>query len=202
MNPEAGTDFARQLLVPARTGRALRISVGQLFAVVDVEGGQVGDLFMFAADGSNEYLSASHTRMTTGRLFPSVGQAFASDKRQAMATVVEDNHSGDHDMLCAACDPERYRLLGAPSGHASCAENLMAASSSAGFNVEIVPQPVNVFMRVRVSNGTIELLPAVSRPGDRLVMRAERDLLVVLSACPQELSPVNNGTISDLALAY
>lgn len=175
---------------------------GKRFAVVDIDGGQVGDLFMFASDPTDEYLSASHTRMTTGRLFPAEGQAFASDRRQPMATVIEDRYKGDHDMLCAACDPERYRQLGAEPGHASCAENLKAAARATGLTLQVVPQPVNVFMRVRVSDGVLELLPAVSQPGDRLVMRAERDLVVILSACPQDLSPVNNGVISDLALDY
>ena len=195
--------MSKRLLISAGSADAIRVTAGKSFAVVDVEGGQVGDLFMFADDGSGEFLSASHTRMTTGRLFPLEGQAFASDKRRTMATVVEDNHHGDHDMLCAACDPERYRQLGAGPGHASCAENLKAALESIGMPSDVVPQPVNVFMRVRLSDeGTLELLPAISKPGDRLVLRAERDLVVVLSACPQDLSPVNNGFITDLALEY
>ncbi|MGH9106694.1 MAG: DUF1989 domain-containing protein, partial [Acidimicrobiales bacterium] len=160
MSADVGGALSKRLVVPGGSGGAIRVAKGQQFAVVDVEGGQVGDLFMFADDESKEYLSASHTRMTTGRLFPAEGQAFASDRRQPLATVVEDRHKGDHDMLCAACDPERYRLLGAEPGHASCAENLAAAAASAGLTLAVVPQPVNVFMRVQVSDGALELLPA------------------------------------------
>lgn len=200
---DPGANLSERLLVPRGSGRAIRVAAGKPFAVVDIEGGQVGDLFMFADDGSGEFLSASHTRMTTGRLFPLEGQAFASDQRRPMATVLEDDHQGNHDMLCAACDPARYRQLGADPGHASCAANLKSALESVGLPVEVIPQPVNVFMRVRASDdGSIELLPAISKPGDRLVMRAERDLVVILSACPQDLSPVNSGFITDLALEY
>lgn len=202
MSFDTADSLSRQLRVAAGTGGVIRVSKGNPFAVIDLEGGQVGDLFMFADDGSNEYLSASHTRMTTGRLFPIEGQAFTSDKRQPMATIIEDRYGGEHDMLCAACDPERYRLLGADPDHASCAENLRTSALSVGLSVNIVPQPVNVFMRVREENGVLELLPATSRPGDRLVLKAERDLVVILSACPQDLSPVNNHTITDLALQY
>jgi len=202
MTDREAITFAERLVVPGGRGGAIRVGQGQLFAVVDLQGGQVGDLFAFSDDGTGEFLSASHTRMTTARLFPAVGQAFASERRRPLATVVEDTHQGNHDMLCAACDEERYLGLGAQADHPNCADNLRLALADSGLSVDIVPQPVNVFMRVRLVAGSIELLPAVSRAGDRLVLRADRPLVVVLSACPQDLSPVNNGVITDLALDY
>lgn len=202
MTAEPSAGFANRLVVAGGTGGAMRVKAGQRFAVVDLQGGQVGDLFAFADDGTSESVSASHTRMTTGRLFPQVGQAFASQRREPLATVIEDDHGGDHDMLCAACDQARYLGLGAGPDHPSCADNLKRAAASAGVTVDFVPQPVNVFMRVRLDAGVVNLLPAVSRPGDRLVLRAERPLVVVLSACPMDLSPVNNHIITDLAIDY
>lgn len=195
-----GIVFTERIVVPGGEGRATRVAEGQIFAVVDLEGGQVGDLFLFAEDGSGGFHSASHTRMTTGRMFPLVGQAFASEHRRPLATVIEDDQRGGHDMLCAACDSQRYLALGALPGHRNCSDNLLEAVQGAGHQVTHVPQPVNVFMRVAVVGDQLELLPAVSKPGDRLVLRAETALVVVLSACPQDLSPVNNGVITDLAL--
>jgi uncharacterized protein YcgI (DUF1989 family) len=193
--------FGSETIVPARQGRAIRLRQGQLFAVVDVEGGQVGDLFAFTTDEAEEYLSARHTRMTTGRLFPLPGQAFASNQRRPLVTVIDDPHDGGHDMLCAACDSERYRQLGV-EGHENCADNCRQAADAEGISVRDVPQPVNIFMRVKVENQALELLPATSQPGDRLVLRAEAPLVIVLSACPQDLSPVNNWTPTSLALQY
>ena len=68
--------------VPAREGRAVRVEAGRSFRVVDVDGGQVGDLFAFCLDDLGEYLSAEHTRAELFRLFPRVGESFVSNRRR------------------------------------------------------------------------------------------------------------------------
>ena len=148
--------------VPAREGRALRVAAGRAFRVIDVAGGQVGDLFAFASP--DEYLSASHTRAHARRLFPAVGEAFHSNRRRPLLELVADDSPGVHDMLIAACDPERYRELGVHEPHASCAENLLRAFPGAPF----VPQPVNLFMNIPV-DGRRARVPARAdgRPATR-----------------------------------
>jgi uncharacterized protein YcgI (DUF1989 family) len=59
-----------RVVVPAGAGRAVRVREGERVRVVDVEGGQVGDVFAFVVQDPGEHLSASHTRTSTGRLFP------------------------------------------------------------------------------------------------------------------------------------
>jgi len=145
---------------------------GEQLRIVDVEGGQVGDLFAFAAADPGEYLSASHTRTSTSRLFPRVGEQFMTNRRRPILTLVADTSPGVHDMLIAACDPERYRMLGAP-GHASCADNVHHALAQIGLATDAVPQPVNVFMNIPVgTEGDLSWLPAVSRPGDAVTFTA------------------------------
>ncbi|MEI7761224.1 MAG: urea carboxylase-associated family protein [Thermoleophilia bacterium] len=117
----------KRLVVPAREGRAFMVTAGQTVTVVDIEGQQVADLFCFGANDPCEYLSAEHTRVALGRLFPHVGQRFESNRHRAILTLVADDSPGVHDMLCAACTPERYQLLGAEGWHASCEENLRSA---------------------------------------------------------------------------
>jgi len=159
--------------------------------VVDVEGGQVGDVFAFAVDDPSEYLSASHTRTHTSRLFPHIGEAFVTNRRRPILTLVADTSPGAHDMLIAACDPERYRALGAPD-HASCANNLRTALSRLGLQTDVIPQPVNVFMRIPVGpGGDLSWLPAASRAGDAITFAAAMDCVVVVSACPQDLNAIN-----------
>jgi uncharacterized protein YcgI (DUF1989 family) len=188
--------------VPARTGIAIDVDAGQRLAVVDVDGGQVGDLFAFNRADLSEYLSASHTRAFNSRLFPAVGQAFMSSRRRPMLWVLADTSPGYHDLLVAACDPARYQQLGVEGWHASCAENLATALAARGLTAGHVPQPFNLFMRTPpAADGTIRWLPAETKPGDRFEMTAEQDLVVVLSACPSELSGINAGGLSDLALA-
>jgi len=187
-------------IVPARAGRAVRVARGQFVRVTDLAGQQVGDLFAFPGDQTTEHLSASHTRLTTGRLFPAIGESFVTTERRPILTLVEDTSPGFHDLLIAACDRARYDLLGAPD-HPSCAENLAAALSTLGLATPVVPQPVNVFMQVPVgADGTLESLPAATKPGDSITFRAELDCVVAVSSCPQDLTWLNGPGPTDLAL--
>jgi uncharacterized protein len=188
---EATNNITSRTVVPAGSGRAVSLRAGQLVRVVDIEGGQVGDVFAFAADDPAEHLSASHTRAHTSRLFPRTGEPFVTNRRRPILTLIADTSPGIHDMLIAACDPERYQALGA-SGHASCASNLRNALSEIGLRTDVIPQPVNVFMRIPVgASGDLSWLPAASRPGDAITFAAAVDCVFVLSACPQDLNAIN-----------
>lgn len=178
----------------------MRVAAGQTFRVVDIQGGQVGDLFAFRDGDLREYLSASHTRARTSRLFPAVGEAFVSNRRCPLLELVADDSPGTHDMLIAACDAERYRELGVEGWHASCAENLASALAAHGLCLPFVPQPVNVFMNIPVSAAQLEWLPAATQAGASLTLHALLDVLVVLSACPQDVVSINGGQPTALAL--
>ncbi|MCV7169234.1 urea carboxylase-associated family protein [Mycobacterium manitobense] len=194
------TNTNARRVVPAGTGRAVRLARGARLRVVDLEGGQVGDLFAFVADDPEEHLSASHTRTSTGRLFPRAGEHFVTTRRRPILTLIEDTSPGVHDMLIAACDAARYRALGAPH-HPSCADNLRTALTSVDLHCEVVPQPVNVFMNIPVSGGgELRWLPAVSRPGDSVTFEAELTSVVVVSACPMDLNSINGERPTALAL--
>jgi uncharacterized protein YcgI (DUF1989 family) len=181
------------VVVPAREARAVRVSRGKRVRLVDLEGGQVIDLFAFVADDPSEYASAEHTRVHVNRLFPRVGESFVTNRRRPILLFEDDSSPGAHDMLCAACDPERYRQLGFRGHHASCRENLERVMEDLGSKLIAIPQPINVFMNVRVrGDGSLEWGPAMTRPGDHVVLRALMDVLLVVSACPQDLNEINN----------
>ncbi|MGW5704079.1 DUF1989 domain-containing protein [Amycolatopsis japonica] len=190
--------------VPPGTAKAVRVAAGDLIRVIDVDGGQVGDVFAFR-DGAGteltEHHSAAHTRAGVDRLFPAVGEAFLTDLRRPILTLVEDTSPGEHDMLIPACDPARYTALGAP-GHRSCAVNLQEALAAEGLSFTgPTPQPINVFMRVPVGEGgRLNWLTANSRPGDAVTLRAEMDCVVVVSACPQDLVRISEAGLSPLAI--
>lgn len=191
--------------VPAREGRAIALRAGESVRVVTEEGGQVGDLFAAVvgktAGETVEWLSAAHTRGQHGRLFPLVGQAFVTDRRRPVLTLVDDTSPGRHDMLVPACDPARYRALGALGWHASCAENLRLALAGTGIDVSAVPQPVNLFMDVPVTaTGELVWRESPAGPGAAVTLRAELDCVMVVSACPQDLAPVNAGGPKSLLL--
>ncbi|SEH01014.1 hypothetical protein SAMN05444920_118203 [Nonomuraea solani] len=191
----------KRTIVPAREARAVRVTAGQRVSVVDLEGGQVGDVFAFVSTSASEHLSAAHTRAATNRLFPEVGQQFVTDRRRPILTLVSDTSPGWHDMLIPACDQARYAALGVKGGHASCADNLDRALAAMGLSAAFTPQPVNVFMRIPVQDdGRLPWLPAAGRPGDAITFRAETDCVVVVSACPQDLVEINGGEPTSLAI--
>jgi hypothetical protein len=193
--------MAERIEIPAREGRAVRVRAGQSFRVVDLDGQQVADVFAFVDPDVAEYLSAEHTRVALGRLFPRAGEAFVTNRRRPILTFVADTSPGIHDMLCAACGPERYALLGHDGWHASCEENLLAAMHGLGFDDVEVPQPVNIFENNPIlSDGTLGIEPAPSAAGDAVTFRAELDAIVVVSACPQDITTLNGGTPSRIGL--
>lgn len=190
-----------RVVVPGGHGASVIVEAGQRVAVEDVEGGQVGDLFAFNAADTTEFASASHTRVSIAKLFPIPGDVILSDRRRPMLDLEEDTSPRLHDTLYAACDPRRYELLGADPSHRSCATNLLEVMAEHGGLEVPVPQPFNVFMDVRCrQDGTLDVLPASSRAGDRLVFRAAMDCIVVLSSCPMDLVPISGHRITSLAL--
>ena len=189
--------------IPAREGRAVRMSAGDRVRVIDPEGGQVADVFAFCADDVSEYHSAQHTRAVVDRLFPLPGEQFVTNRRRPILTLEEDNTPGIHDMLIAACDPARYEGLGVEGWHASCEENLHRALETLGARPipRFAPQPINLFMNTPArADGTIEWLPAETKAGDHVLLRAELDLIVAVSACPQDIVAINQRRPSPIAI--
>lgn len=196
-----GAGPGTRIIVPAREGRGVRLPAGWRLRVADVEGQQVGDLFAYRADDVDEHASAEHTRVGISRLFPRVGEPFLSNRRRPILTLVADESPGVHDMLLAACDPARYASLGVSGWHASCAENLRSVMAGLGHPEVAIPQPINLFMDIPIeADGALGWRPAPTRPGDSVTLRAEMDVLVVLSACPQDLNPINGPGPSSLSM--
>lgn len=191
----------KRIEVPAGEGRAALVEAGTSFKVIDPDGGQVGDLFAFAASDISEFVSASHTRPAIGKLFPKPGDQVLSNRRRPMLILEEDTSPGRHDMLYAACDPARYRLLGVQQGHRSCEQNLLEAMEAVGFSKVQIPQPLNIFMEVLVgTDESVRIQTATSKVGDYVSFRALVDCYVALSSCPMDVIAISAGGVSPLVL--
>ncbi len=179
-------------VIPARGGRAVRMVRGAEIEIINPSGTQVVDTWAVCPPDGAEHMSMEHTRVALGRLVPRPGDALYSNGRRALMTLVADTSPGIHDTLMASCDAERYRQLGAEGDHDSCAGNFAAALRELGETPPAVPAPLNLFMNVPwTADGSLSFAPPRSRPGDLVRLRAETDLILVLSACPQDLVPVN-----------
>jgi len=179
------------LTIPARRGLAVRIEAGQSFAVVNTHGGQVVDFWAFAADDLSEHVSMRHTRNAHYRLAPRPGDTLVSNRRRVLLTMTADTSPGVHDTLIPCCDAARYAELGHP-GHDNCADNMRDAMRALGLKPPEPPAPFNLFMNIPVAaDGSLSAHPPVAKIGDEVSFRAETDLVLVFSACPHNILPVN-----------
>ena len=143
-----------------------------------------------------------HTRNGCRKLVPVVGECFVTTLRRPILTLVEDTLPGVHDTLIPCCDSARYAELGYEN-HASCADNMAYGLSALGIDPPAPPAPLNIFMNIPVGpTGRIEIVPPVSAPGDYIVLGAEIDCVVALSACPHDIFPVNGAEATPRDVAY
>ncbi len=185
--------------VPARTGAGFTVETGELIRITDLQGSQPVDFWAFTGADHLEFLSCEHTKPSIERLFPHVGDSAYTNRRRAIVTVVDDTSPGQHDMQFAACDPTRYAELGVEGYHESCQENLHTALAGFGIRLDFTPQPWNLFTNFFVNpDGTFTIKAPESKPGDHIVLRAELDASIVVSACPQDQNLTCGGTPTDI----
>ncbi|MEM7221894.1 MAG: urea carboxylase-associated family protein [Pseudomonadota bacterium] len=178
--------------LPAGHGKAFSLTRGQSARIALPEGPQVVDAWAFCKPDLAEFLSAEHTRSCLEKLIPSVGDALYSNRRAPILTITDDTSPGVHDLLLSACDNERYLLLGHEGPHRTCTDNLREALAVLGLAPPKVPSPFNIFENVTIgTDGRLAIAPPVARTGDALTLRAARDLILVLSACPMDIAPTN-----------
>lgn len=178
-------------VIPPQRGWAGRVKAGQYIRLTDPRGRQCGDFWAFNAENLDEHLSAMHTRVWVNKLCPVPGESFHSNHRRPILQMVADT-CGVHDLLTASCDPHRYRLYGLQQEHRSCEGNLREVMTPYfGLKHFYVPQPFNVFANVPIGpDGSVLNGPAPSKPGDYIVLKAWIDVIVAISACPQEFNPI------------
>ena len=180
------------ITIPARSGTAALVSAGQHIKVINTHGTQVVDTWAFNANDLTEFQSNEHTRATLVNMTFKPGDSLYSNNRRAILDVVEDTTPGVHDLLMAACDNYRYKLLGCTEYHDNCSDNLMKAMNDLDMKISDVPSPINLFMNIPwTSEGQLSWEAPVSKPGEYILLRAAMDCVIAFSACPQDMLPIN-----------
>ena len=173
-------------------GRAVPLGKGEAVRLVNTFGSQVVDTWALAAGDVSEYMSVEHTRRMLFNLFPKQGDTLYSNRREPMLLLEEDTSPGKHDMLFACCDKWLYKHYGSPPGHRNCRDNFIEALFEAGQDALLVPNPLNLWMNIPVTDSEkIGMEPPLSRSGDHVLLRALKDVIVVFSACPMDVTPIN-----------
>ena len=194
---------AERYLIPARQGRAVRLKKDALLTIFNPHGNQVCDFFAIVENNPSEFLSMEHCRTALGRIYVGNGDVLVSNRRRPLIEIVEDTSPGVHDILIACCDLPRYQQLGASGYHDNCADNFKMSLSAIGEKATHVPSPFNIWMNIPVSaSGEYKWLPPVSMPGDHIVLKAHEDCIAVMSACPQDMTPVNGSNTAPTNLEF
>jgi uncharacterized protein YcgI (DUF1989 family) len=189
--------------VSERSGKAFPLATGQTVRVINTLGQQVVDSWAFAQADLTEVMSMEHTRASLSRIFPRVGDSLVTNRRRSILTVAADTSPGVHDTLIAACDRYRYEQLGCKEYHDNCTDNLRAALAALGLTPPETPSPFNLFMNIPVAgDGSVSFEAPLCKAGDYIALRAEMDCIVALSACPQDLLPINGTDRKPTGFSY
>lgn len=176
---------------------AVEVKTGQFLQITDVQGKQVADFVAFNAADRAEYLSVAHTRSANASVMLQQGMSLYSNRRAPMLELIEDT-VGRHDLLFAACDPKRYEELDAPE-HANCRTALADALAPFDIESDRIPDPVNWFMNVAIrQRGELEVREPISERNDHVLLTATIDLVVAISACPQDKNATNGFSPTDI----
>jgi len=203
ISPDGRAEIGTTYRVPPRCGVAVRMAAGQSIRVINTHGTQVCDFWAFCDGNLLEILSMGHCHTETGSIMPAVGDLLVSNRRRPMLRIVSDDSPGVHDTVIASCDWPRYRVLGCTEYHDNCADNLRMAMIAIGEAAPLVPDPFNLWMNIPVSpQGRISWQAPVSSAGNSIVMQAQTDIIAVMSACPQDLTPVNGDALAPTELHF
>ncbi|MCX5402360.1 urea amidolyase associated protein UAAP2 [Streptomyces sp. NBC_00102] len=179
--------------VPARAAWSAIVREGQWLTVTDLHGNQAADFLVYDAHDTSVRYSVPDTVQAQGNVFLTTGSVLMSNEHTPLMTVVEDT-CGRHDTLGGACSKESNTLRYGHhtwSQHA-CVENFLAEGVRHGLGKPDLVSNINWFMNVPVEeDGTLGIVDGLSAPGLKVVLRAETDVLALLSNCPQINNPCN-----------
>ena len=185
------------VVVPARAPFSAVVKAGQIVRIVDLESQQAVDALFYNANDYGERYSAQDTLAAQaaagGTYYLGMGSVLLSNEGRAMATIVGDT-CGFHDTCAGACSCESNTVR---FGHEtrfmhSCRENFLAELQKYGLGKRDLVSNVNFFMNVPIRpDGELTVDDGVSEPGGYVELRAEMDLLLLISNCPQVNNPCN-----------
>ena len=177
-----------------------RITRGQTLRIVDLEGNQAVDTLFYSAADPLERYSLTHTIQAQSALYLGVGTKIMSSEGRAMLEIVADT-CGRHDTLggACACESNTVRYAIEKRFMHSCRDNFLIALARdadsltpTGLNKRDIVSNINFFMNVPVtSSGGLTFEDGISAPGKYVEMRAEMDVIVLVSNCPQLNNPCN-----------
>ena len=185
--PEA--TIRKDVIVPAREPWSTKIDQGDILRIIDLEGQQAVDFLCYNADDPTDRYNAANTIKLNGNIYLGKDSGVWSVRARKMMTFIEDT-CGSHDTLYGCCSVEIDDVrFGKNNNGQGCQGNFEAELAKHGLGAKDIAANINLFMYVPVeANGDVAIAPGVSKAGDYVDLRAEMDLLAVLSNCPEALN--------------
>lgn len=169
------------------------INRNQVLRIVDLEGQQAVDFLCYNAERPDERYNAADTMKIPGNIFLSKGTKLYSGLGNPLFTIIEDT-CGRHDTIAGCCSAESNVVRYGKEGTRNCRDNFLEALAPFGLGPRDIVANVNLFMSVPVeTDGTMAIVEGASKAGDYVDLRAEMDVLAVLSNCPQIYNPASGG---------
>ncbi|QXC62856.1 DUF1989 domain-containing protein [Aquihabitans sp. G128] len=186
-------DVLHDEVVEARAAWAHVLRAGETLRIVDLGGNQAVDCLFFKADDHVERYSASDTIVAQGNVFLVAGSQLLSNEGNVLLTVTGTS-CAYHDTIGGACSRESNTLrYGHHTLHQhACVDNFLDVGGRHGLTKRDVVSNINWFMNVPVGpDGLLGIVDGISAPGLHVDVRAEVDVLAVISNCPQVNNPCN-----------
>ncbi|WP_306215777.1 urea amidolyase associated protein UAAP2 [Actinoplanes sp. RD1] len=170
------------------------VRAGDVLTIVDVGGNQSADTLIYdAADTADRY-DAQQTIAFQANAYVRTGTVLRSGTGRPLMTVV-GNEVDRQDTIGGACGKESNTLRYGHHTHFQhgCRENFLREGARHGLGARDLVSNLNFFMNVPVeADGALGIVDGMSGPGKRVALRADRDVLVVVSNCPQINNPCND----------
>ncbi len=203
-------EVVEEFIVPATEGRGCIVKKGQYLRIEQIEGKQVADVSFLNADNPREGFHVGQT--TALNMLEGIGSMTAVKKlysrppyENVMLTVVEDTSDHHFVWMGGRCSPKIYDVrnrmgIGRKvdvNTHRTCQQNLEEAVAPFGVEPDAVPDVFNIWMRnddkATIEEDRMTFLPPTAGPEDYIELRAEMNVLVAVSACPNDQDAVNDG---------
>jgi uncharacterized protein len=195
VSPAGAANAVYERIIPAGEFWIHEVWKGQHLRIVDVEGNQAADTLFYNAHDYEDRYSAQDTIRAQANIYLTTGSKLMSSKGHVLLTIVADT-CGRHDTLGGACAMEsnmvRYGLE-RRFMHA-CRQSFLKAvvGWGRGLDKRDLTHNINFFMNVPVTpEGQLTFEDGLSGPGKYVEMRADMDVLAVISNCPQLNNPCN-----------
>lgn len=203
--PDPLADPILDLRVKSATAESYLVRAGEFIQILDVDGRQCTDFQCFDARkldrGIVHPLDVTTTRTIQNHAYPMPGlhAKYFDQDMVPLVEVIQDT-CGRHDAFAMACSSKYYDDIGYP-GHANCTDNFNAALNPYGVPGRKGWMAANFFFNTAIDeHGVMYADEPWSRPGDYVLLRALTDIVCVSSACPDDTSPANGWTLTDIHL--